>query len=152
MSGRSRDVEVQVRQRETAKGRRLTNRERAVAAMQTRMPKAREASLEQTVAAWVAHAADFDFGPAAVDALRRGDGFSANADKRRAAVSAAARARLRSNGSTRSIGESRSAVFECAAGALRLDEASEVLEELAELLEPAPASEDEPGGSKQARR
>jgi hypothetical protein len=119
MSGRSRDVEAQVRVRERVRGTPLTNLERSVAALQTRPPKSREATMVETLAAWRAQAAEFGFGPAAVRGLL-GDGagaFAGDVQTRRAAVTAARDARgLR--GVALDAG-----LLECAAGRLRLAEA-----------------------------
>lgn len=130
MSSRTRDVEAGIREREAAKGKRLTNGERAVVALQTRAPKSREPAPAQAVAAWRATAEDFDFVPATVAALRRGSGFAEGLDERRESVRAAVLQRVRDRGTSASVGELRAAVLESAAGRLRLDEASTLLRDM----------------------
>jgi conjugative relaxase-like TrwC/TraI family protein len=131
MSGRTKDVEAGIRAREKARGKQLTLGEKAVVALETRVPKRQEAGLEETVAAWTAQATEFGFGPYAVDALRSGSGFSGDADKRRAQVAADVRKRMRAIGPAPSVGATRALVFECAAGRLRLDEAGPAVDQLA---------------------
>jgi conjugative relaxase-like TrwC/TraI family protein len=119
MSGRTKDVEARIRQREGARGKTLTNRERAVVALETREAKSREASLEEAVAVWAAHAGDFDFGAATVNKLLRGSGFAGSLEARTSAVLRLSRTKR----PAASIGEARAAVFESAAGRLTLEEA-----------------------------
>lgn len=130
MSARGREVAASVKEREAAKGKALTNGERAVIALQTRRPKSEEAPAEHAVAAWREHAEQFGFGPAQVDALRHGSRLSGGLEKRRAAVRAAALPRLGPRGPMLSRGEAAALVLECAAGRLRLSEAFALLDEL----------------------
>jgi conjugative relaxase-like TrwC/TraI family protein len=128
MSGRAREVSETVRKREKAAGRRLTDRERAVVAMQTRQPKSGELGLAAARSHWNAAAAQLGFGPEAVPRLRGGNGFAADQPSRRAAIDAALDAIAGDNGNADgSPGERRALVFELAAGAMRLDEAEALL-------------------------
>jgi conjugative relaxase-like TrwC/TraI family protein len=129
MSGRTRDVESRIGERELAKGDRLTSRERAVAALETRPPKRAEATPEQAAAVWRAHAADFHFDGAAVDALRRGRGFSGDLATRTTTVRTAMARRRNGRRSKLSTGEAHAMVLECAAGRLRLTEATALLQQ-----------------------
>ncbi|MBS1882377.1 MAG: relaxase domain-containing protein [Actinobacteria bacterium] len=123
MSGRAREVAKVVGEREAASGRRLTQRERAVVAMQTRRAKSRELPRSAAREGWGEAAEEFGFGPEAVAAMRDGDGFTADLRGRRAAVAAA----LGAVEEKESAGERRAAVFERAAGVLRLEEAESLL-------------------------
>jgi conjugative relaxase-like TrwC/TraI family protein len=136
MSGRTRDVEAGIAEREAQKGARLTNGERAVVALQTRAPKSKDPGSRETRASWRAHGADVDFGPAEVEALRRGAGFVGTVEERSAPVRAAAVRRLRRAGPRVSVGAARAAVLECAAGRLRLEEALVLADEIS--LGPSP--------------
>lgn len=99
LSGRSREVEREVADRERQRGRNLNSLERSVVALQTRRPKNHEATPAETVAAWAACAAEFDFDTAAVEALRTGRGFNgaaiAASDRIEYLERAAGRLRLR---------------------------------------------------------
>jgi conjugative relaxase-like TrwC/TraI family protein len=133
MSGRTRDVEAKVRERQQARGARLTNEERAVAALQTRARKGREASTEEIAALWRAQADEFGFRSASVEALACGGGWlSPGLTSRQAATRAAVLRRLGERGPGLSRGETRAIVLECAAGRLRLDEALALLEEFSD--------------------
>ena len=126
MSGRAREVAAEVGRREGAAGRPLTQRERAVVAMQTRRPKSHELPLSAAEAGWEEAAAELGFGREAVPRLRDGAGFSADLRGRRAAVNAA----IGAPAAKESPGERRAAVFERAAGVLRLEETESLLESL----------------------
>lgn len=130
MSGRTSDVAAGMRRREAAKGRPLTNGERSVIALETRKPKSSETSPAQTAAVWRAQAEEFDFGPTTIEALRQGPGFAESLDERASAVRSAVIQRIRRRGPGVSVGEARGTVFESAAGRLRLDEASVLLDEM----------------------
>jgi conjugative relaxase-like TrwC/TraI family protein len=133
MSGRTRDVEAKVRERQQTRGARLTNEERAVAALQTRARKRRDASTEEIAALWRAQADEFGFGSASVNALVRAGGWlSPELTSRASATRAAVLRRLQERGPGLSPGESRAIVLECAAGRLRLNEALALLEELSD--------------------
>lgn len=123
MSGRAREVAQIVHRREAAARRPLTQRERAVVAMQTRQPKSGELPLAAARARWEEAAAAHGFGAEAVAALRDGPGFDPDPRRRRAAVSSAI-----ATADAASAGERRALVFERAAGALRLQEAEALLE------------------------
>ncbi|NLT06900.1 MAG: relaxase domain-containing protein [Solirubrobacterales bacterium] len=127
MSARTRDVDARIGERERAKGAPLTNRERAVAALETRLRKGAEAPPERIAATWSAWAGEHSYGPAEVAASRVGGGFEASLGDRLTAVMGAVGARL---GTARSEGDERATVFECAAGRLRLSEALPRLDEL----------------------
>jgi hypothetical protein len=126
MSGRAREVARIVARREADAGRPLTQRERAVVAMQTRRPKRGELSLASAREGWEEAAAEHGFGPAAVAELRAGPGFSEDLSRRRAAVSAT----TGSGDAKESAGERRASFFERAAGVLRLAEAEALLASL----------------------
>lgn len=130
MSGRTRDVEARIGERERAMGRPLNGVERSLAALETRAPKSREAPLKETVAAWRASARELGFGPAAVEALRIGPGFAAGVDERRAAAVAAASASSAASSAAPWAGARRAVLFERAAGRLRLREAYATLDAL----------------------
>jgi len=130
MSGRTRDVAAGMQRREAAKGRPLTNGERAVIALETRKPKSSETSPAHTAATWRAQAEEFDFGPTTIQALRQGSGFSESLDERASAVRSAVIGCLRGREPGVSVGEVRGAVFECAAGRLRVNEATALLQEM----------------------
>ncbi len=124
MSGRAREVGETVRKREAAAGRPLTERERAVVAMQTRQRKSGELGLSAARSRWDAAASQLGFGPEAVPGLRCGNGFAADQPGRRGAIDAALDAVADGEGSP---GERRALVFELAAGALRLEEVEALL-------------------------
>jgi conjugative relaxase-like TrwC/TraI family protein len=130
MSGRAREVAAVVGEREAAAGRPLTQRERAVVAMQTRQPKSGELPLTVAAAGWEEAAAELSFGREAVPALRSDRGFVADLSERQAAVAAA----IGSPDKEQSAGERRAAIFERAAGVLRLEEAESLLENLPSLV------------------
>lgn len=131
MSGRSRDVEAKVREREAGRRRPLSNEERAVAALQTRAPKRAEESPRRAAAIWRAEAEAAGFGgAAAVSSLQGEPGFAERLPARRQAVRERVQARLAARGGAVSPGELRATVFESAAGRLRLAEATGLLEEL----------------------
>jgi conjugative relaxase-like TrwC/TraI family protein len=140
MSPRTADVVAKVSERETGRAKPLSGRERAVAAMQTRAPKRGRLSAAEIAAAWSASAAEFDFGREAVRELRKGSGsgsgsgsgaggFGGPVDARMAHVSAQALRKIQSGGAA-SIGATRAAVLESAAGRLRLGEALRLAAEL----------------------
>ena len=133
MSGRAREVAAIVAAREADHGRRLTDRERAVVALQTRQPKHGEAPLEQSVATWAETAAALGFDPAAAAGLRNGGGFHSSPGHRRAAVAAAIRAR---DGESLSPGERGALAYECAAGLLRIEEVGPLIESEAASSQP----------------
>lgn len=130
LSGRSRDVRAKVDERETARGKRLTNLERSVAALQTRAPKSADGSPTETMAAWRDRAERFNFTHVAVDGLRRGGGFAEDVARRRESVLTAIRQRLRGHDGPVSHGDARALVYESAAGRLRLAEAADLVSEL----------------------
>jgi conjugative relaxase-like TrwC/TraI family protein len=76
MSARSREVEAGIRERERERGRKLSNRQRAAVAMETRLPKGREPSLERTAAVWAEAAARYGFDRGRIAELRRGGGLA----------------------------------------------------------------------------
>ena len=124
MSGRAREVAAIVAAREADRGRRLTDRERAVVAMQTRQPKSGEAPLEQSIGTWAETAAALGFDRAAAAGLRNGGGFHGSSGPRRVAVIAAIRSRA---GKGLSPGERRALAYECGAGLLRVEEIEAML-------------------------
>lgn len=133
MSGRAREVAAVVGRREAAAKRPLTQRERAVVAMQTRQPKSGELPLSRARAGWEEAAAEHGFDREAVAKLRGGAGFAAGLDRRRAEVVAATGAAVEKE----SESARRASVFERAAGVLRLREAESVLESLATASPPS---------------
>jgi conjugative relaxase-like TrwC/TraI family protein len=122
MSARSREVEAGIRERERERGRELSNRQRAAVAMETRLPKGQEPSLERTVGAWAEAAARHGFDRERIAELRRGDGFAGGLDQRFAAVVSTASARQRAIRGKVTEAEARALFLECAAGRLRLEE------------------------------
>jgi conjugative relaxase-like TrwC/TraI family protein len=122
MSPRAREVEARIRARERESGRELSDRQRAVVALETRRPKGKEASLTRTVASWAETAARFDFDAERIERLRQGPGFAARLEERVAAVTARASARRQASGGEDSPAEARALLLECAAGRLRLAE------------------------------
>lgn len=130
MSARARDVEAGIEAREAAKGKRLTNRERAIVALETRAPKRDDAPADLAVALWDRTAADFGFDREKVDLLRTGDGFASDLARRRTSAREAALRRLRRSGPTVSVGAARALPLESAAGRLRLAEALALVAEM----------------------
>jgi len=119
MSGRAREVAMVVGERERAAGRPLTQRERAVVAMQTRQPKSGELPVTMARASWDEVAAECSFDRTSVSALRNGGGFNGATAEHRAALAAA----LQSSPQ----GERRALAFERAAGKLRIGEVEALL-------------------------
>jgi conjugative relaxase-like TrwC/TraI family protein len=130
MSGRAREVAAEVGRREGDRGRPLTQRERSVVAMQTRQAKSKELPLSVAQTGWEQAAVELGFDREAVGELRNGSGFTADLGERRAAIAAA----IRPPGGKETPGERRAAVFECAAGVLRLEEAEDLLAHLGASL------------------
>jgi conjugative relaxase-like TrwC/TraI family protein len=123
MSGRAREVKAVVSSREAAAKRPLTQRERAVVAMQTRQAKSGELPLAVARAGWEEVAIELGFGREAVPHLRGGAGFAEDINLRRAKVAIA----VGGTEGNELVGERRALVFERAAGVLRLDEAEDLL-------------------------
>ena len=130
MSPRTRDVEAKIQDREAACGRKLTNDERSIAALQTRAPKGKRADPARTMSVWRSLAQDFGFHDGAVGALRCGTGFSPDLSSRRQAVRIAATRRLRGDGGPVPQEEARAVLYECAAGRLRLAETYALVREM----------------------
>jgi conjugative relaxase-like TrwC/TraI family protein len=126
MSGRAREVAVVVNRREAAAGRPLTQRERAVVAMQTRQPKSGELSLAAAAAGWKEVATELGFEGDAVSRLRAVHGFDTDLRHRCKVVVDA----IGVPDEKSSVGERRAAIFERAAGELRLEEAEVLAESL----------------------
>lgn len=147
MSARTKDVEAGIKEREARKGKALTDNERAVVALETRAPKSNAAPPDEIAARWRAHAEDFSFGSAEVEALRCGRGLRRSLDERHATVRAAARRRIATTAPGAPIGALRAAVLECAAGRLRLGEALALVGEMERsgaLVPPAPSASSRP--------
>ncbi|MGH2869395.1 MAG: hypothetical protein ACRDNK_17760, partial [Solirubrobacteraceae bacterium] len=123
-------VETLPHKREVAKGRPLTNDERAGIALMTRRAKAEDGTPAEAVAVWRAHGRDFGFGGTDVDALRRGPGFRLSLDEPAALVRTASLERIRARGLAVSTGDARATVFESAAERLRLTEAMRLLDDM----------------------
>jgi len=130
MSERARDVQTEIERIESARGRAMGARERAVVALNTRSQKQMKLSSEQITRAWDSMAAEFGFGSSTVARLRRRPNRRRTLEERRDAVRRAIERRMRVQGEVASIGATRAIAFECATGQLGLGQAHNLLHEM----------------------